>query len=710
MLVPTTVLIMGRCVDFMILINVLHVLLSLNPNVHRNIQHHKREPTTSIGYRYKQYSSLLMLYKCVHISTTMLKRNKIQSLSVLLLLLASCISARHYFIAPNVSKCQDYNAGNCFTLIEFAMNISHIDQGINLTLSFLPGEHLLTTRLTVNGSQNIALTGQNSSNSSVYTVKCQGTSGFEFGDIRNLNITHLKFIGCGNVYYGGAISIITTNTVLIKGCHFIDNHVTWSGGAIFVKDIVAMKIETSFFNNNSAESVLNDRGTRGGAIGVIQGSVINTNSHFTSNSAELGGSIYVETGNISSTNGSYTNNIAQIKIPGGQAGGAIGVQSGNISSMGVYYTNNSADTGGAIFAYLANIYSNKDHYINNSGHRYGGAIFVSSSGNISSTSNHYIDNSAGEDGGAINIYSGNLSSTTDHYANNSAGSGGAIIMGLGSCNVHNNTFIMNTAAEGAVIHKTGGILEIGQSILTDNFASNKSSLYLDNVTSTIAEGVTFINNQGSLFVSSTQVQIIGAAAFINNLGDFGGAITAIQKSQVTLSTTSTVTIRSNTATNGGGIYLALSTLQVYHPLELTDNRASEYGGGIYTSRSEIEFTSEQTQTLEIINNIAPNGGAICAIESNIHISETYVDFNSNRAITNGGAIYLGQNSKIYLLKNEPDRGNLNVRLDFTNNSAEKGSAIYVADNTNDGALCHRANTEINQAECFIQTLMSYTSN
>ena len=73
-------------------------------------------------------------------------------------------------------------------------------------------------------------------------------------------------------------------------------------------------------------------------------------------------------------------------------------------------------------------------------------------------------------------------------------------------------------------------------------------------------------------------------------------------------------------------------------------------------------------------------------------------------------MYLGQNSKIQLLKNEPDYvrdDNLHVRLDFTSNSAEKGGAIYVAHNTIDGVLCQRADRKVNQAECFIQTLHKY---
>ena len=43
---------------------------------------------------------------------------------------------------------------------------------------------------------------------------------------------------------------------------------------------------------------------------------------------------------------------------------------------------------------------------------------------------------------------------------------------------------------------------------------------------------------------------------------------------------------------------------INHAFELTDNKASEYGGGIYASRSEIEFSTKQTQTLQITNNTA----------------------------------------------------------------------------------------------------------
>ena len=152
--------------------------------------------------------------------------------------------------------------------------------------------------------------------------------------------------------------------------------------------------------------------------------------------------------------------------------------------------------------------------------------------------------------------------------------------------------------------------------------------------------------------------------------------------------------------------LTQSNLHVYHSIELTDNHATDFGGGIYAYQSDIVFKPEQTKRSKITKNTASNGGAICAIASNILISNTYMKVSSNIAKENGGAIYLEQNSKIYVRKHKPEFRSIGpkVRLVFTSNSAKKGGAIFVADNTNDGAICQGANTEIYQTECFIQTL------
>ena len=74
--------------------------------------------------------------------------------------------------------------------------------------------------------------------------------------------------------------------------------------------------------------------------------------------------------------------------------------------------------------------------------------------------------------------------------------------------------------------------------------------------------------------------------------------------------------------------------------------------------------------------------------SNIHISKTLADLKSNTARFHGGALCLEQNSKIYLLKNELEpTNNRIIMLNLSNNSADEGGAIYVADNSNIAVLC-----------------------
>ena len=633
--------------------------------------------------------------------STMSKRNPIYVLLLLLVTLASYVSAEHFYIVHNdsTSQCQRYSAGTCFTLAEFASNSSYLDQD-NLTLSFLPGQHLLTRRLTITGAQNITLTGQNSSNS-LFTIKCQGTSGFEFRDIQSLNIEYLEFTGCGNVERGGAIYIRRADNVLIRGCHFTDNHVVGyrsTGGSIYTGNTVAMNIEESFFDNNYADSLFR---SGGGAIYVSSGNINSTNVYYTNNSAVNGGAISVSfAGNITSTNDYYTNNSADY-------GGAIYVSSGNITSTNDQYINNIAFiAGGAIYVSSGNITSTNDLYTNNNA-IYGGVIFVES-GNITSTNDHYINNSAGYNGGAIDVSFGDITSTNDKYINNSADRGGTIYASGEDTKLSGVNFEHNSAGEGAVIYQNGGALVIGQSNITDNVSSNNSTVYINSGTLSLSGGVNFMNNQGSLYVFNTQVEVKGIVAFVNNFGDSGGAISAFL-SGISFNTASTVTIFNNTATNGGGISLIQSNMHVYHSIELTDNHATDFGGGIYAYQSDIEFKPEQNQRSDITKNTASNGGAICAIASNIHISNTYVEVNSNIAKVNGGAIYLEQNSKIYVRKHELDTVP-KVRLDITSNSAEKGGAIFVADNTNDGVTCQGANTEIYQAECFLQTLGLYKIN
>ena len=75
----------------------------------------------------------------------MLSRNTLNWL-VLLLTLATVTRSEHYHIVMPVDStdlCHDYRNETCFTLEQFVQT-DLLSGGDNLTLSFLPGDHVLT--------------------------------------------------------------------------------------------------------------------------------------------------------------------------------------------------------------------------------------------------------------------------------------------------------------------------------------------------------------------------------------------------------------------------------------------------------------------------------------------------------------------------------------------------------------------------------------
>ena len=55
--------------------------------------------------------------------------------------------------------------------------------------------------------------------------------------------------------------------------------------------------------------------------------------------------------------------------------------------------------------------------------------------------------------------------------------------------------------------------------ITDNFASNKNTVYMNSGTLSLSERVNFMNNQGSLYVFNTQVEFKGIVIILVTLGE-----------------------------------------------------------------------------------------------------------------------------------------------------------------------------------------------
>ncbi len=626
----------------------------------------------------------------------MLSRNILNWL-VLLLTLATVTRSEHYHIVPvdSTDSCHDYRNGTCFTL-EQLVQTDLLSGGDNLTLSFLPGDHVLTEQLLIRNFSHVQITGQNTS-TTVVGFHSNGTIRFVSTE---LIIEGLRFIGANirpqNSHQG--LIIDGARDVYIKDCYFM-NFVLLNQTETHIVKIAntqTVTIESILFMNNTGQAlyieaddanITNSEFTRndGGAtvVDIESNNTLINNTEFNYNSAESGGAVEVVSGTVVIIWCNFTNNKAS------HFGGAIVVFSGSVSISNSTLTNNSADySGGAISVSSGNVSISKSELTNNSA-SIGGAIDVTS-GSVS-ISNSELTNNSADFGGAIDVYSGSVSISNSELTNNVANKGGAIDVFQSSALIINNTDITNNI----------GSLSISQS----------------NVTFT---GMNIVSNNGPIYAFNSRVEFNGPTTLSNNRGELGGAIRTDQ-SEIYINTEGVI-ITNNTATFGGGIFLRESTLFVNEPVKIYHNTAQD-GGGIYAYSSRVEFQPlvpmvdaygdplPPNKQSEITHNIAENnGGGIHAVSSTIELTLSYVNIDSNTAATSGGGVYLQQSSKLYLFKKdfEYQWRDEYVKLMINNNSAQYGGGIFVADDTESGT-CRGGATETDDtrtifADCFIQTI------
>ncbi len=645
---------------------------------------------------------------------------------VLLLTLATVTRSEHYHIivpVDSTDSCHDYRNGTCFTL-EQLVQTDLLSGGDNLTLSFLPGDHVLTEQLLIRNFSHVQITGQNTST----TIHSNGA--ILLVSITKLIIERLDFIGANigqrNSHQG--LIIDGAHDVYIKDCYFLDFELLNQAKTHIVKiaNTQTATIESTLFMNNTGRAlhieadeyvnITNSEFTRndGGAVDIKSNSTLINNTEFNYNSARNGGAVEVVSGTVVITWCNFTNNKASL------FGGAISAGSGNVFISDSELTNNSANySGGAIYVYSGSASISNSDLTNNSAD-YGGAIYVYS-GSVSISNSELTNNSADSNGGAIIVISGSVYISNSELTNNSADyAGGAIIVDSGNVYISDSELTNNSAKESGVIRAfRSSTLIINNTDITNNIGSLNISQ--SKVTFT---GMNIVSNNGPIYALNSRVEFNGSTTLSNNRGMLGGAISADQ-SEIYINTEGVI-ITNNTATSGGAIFLRSSTLFVNEPVKIYHNTAQD-GGGIYAYSSRIEFQPlvsmvdaggdplPPNKSSEITDNIAENnGGGIYAVSSTIELTQSYVNIDSNTATTSGGGVYLQQSSKLYLFKKDeefqwtPDQY---VKLLINNNLAQYGGGIFVADDTQRSA-CGGGATETDDtstilADCFIQTINLY---
>ncbi|XP_065896048.1 probable outer membrane protein pmp20 [Dysidea avara] len=499
------------------------------------------------------------------------------------------------------------------------------------------------------------------------TVKFFNNTAAHYGGaVHNTDYSNVTFHGNSFVSftnntakYGGAIHIYNNSGVSfddVSTMIFTENTANENGGALggYVNSNI------SFMGNSTITFTKNKATYEGGAVRCNN----HCNILFSGNS-----------------NVTFSKNIA-VEGKGGAVDTRVNSHAAFSEKSYVLFILNSATNGGAMAcdkstaSFSGDSVASFDHNIGREWN--GGAIYCVFYSFISFHENStvkFYNNRAVQYGGAVHnvdyshvIFYGN---SFVSFVNNAAKYGGAIHVYFDSRVLFDNfsttAFVENTA------NKTGGALG-GFDYSNILFMGNSKIIFKLNKATTGEGGAVRCNlHCNTLFTGNSNV------TFSENSAVEGGAIDTRSSSDISIRGSSQVTFTNNDATEGGAMQCAIQSSIMFdgHVAVVTfiHNRASRFGGAISVDSSVVRFSS--TSLVEFSSNIAETGGAVSLNSQSgaIFQDNCNVTFSNNKCKLTGGALFL--NSQI----------TLNISgaslINFHNNEAKTGGgAIYSYDNCN----------------------------
>ena len=306
-----------------------------------------------------------------------------------------------------------------------------------------------------------------------------------------------------------------------------------------------------------------------------------------------------------------------------------------------------------------------------------------------------------------------LTINNSYFFSNNAAEGGVVTTYYDdpSFNISNSIFTNNSATSfGGVIYCPGGEFDINNC----NFSSNEvrtiggGLLFISQCSTNIANSK-FDHNVGSIYTFNSNLNFSGNSKLKNSTEPFiagnestsqeGGVITSFQSTVTFTEISETNNILSCQARDGGAILAIESTIIMHGETTIANNNlitfANSRGGGISLIQSHLEIKGK----CNLVNNSAVRGGGIHATSSTVAVYTPGTLQIINNYAELGGGMNLELNSKLYVLKSEAFFTIFTNRcfLNFTDNHANYGGAVYVEDSTNPGSCS-------SDSECFIQTL------
>ena len=532
----------------------------------------------------------------------------------------------------------------------------------NSKFIFLPGNHQMDSRLSLENLTNVTFQGDIDSNNRSFIVFAP--------------LAHINWTDCTN------ISIIRL-VFLLSGTAGIDNFFI---SMQFLRSVNSQLLEITFMGGqNHLHST---------AVRCYESSINISNSNFVDCSSYVGAAIVGYSCSLYSDSNFFINNSAKL-----YGGAVVILQSKAIFTGRSSFINNIAlvFSGGAITSYNSEVeIRGSSVFIKNSitSPLFGrGGALLSSDGKLHISGNAYfVNNSAGFQGGGLYVYNTSVNLNGDIYFDGNT----ALISGGGICLANNsrmygwglhfmNNHAFNTGESlglrsgaptlgGGISVFNGSHIYLVGAHFENNTASSGASILLSIISTGIFANITAVGNKanlsgGVIYVDSGSVLLIGRNYLISNSAQiFGGAIFTLT-SEITFSGANYIT--GNTvpaAGGGGGVYFSFSNSTVSGVFVLRNNAVRYFGGAIYGGFSSITFQRGVVSLIEA--NSAESGGAIYTLDTSITLTG-HQSFIGNSA-QQGGALALLGNSKITIASPQ--------NVNFINNRAESdGGAIFFAD-------------------------------
>ncbi len=565
----------------------------------------------------------------------------------LLLLLPLASTQATYHIRPTSdSPCPHED---CLTLSEYASQNRNYSNSDNLTLIFLPGEHVLNSSIVFQWPpyDSVTLLGNDSSLPNITSkIVCNECSAFSLIYVSKVEIRALGFETCGQI-----TPEQTASQQDLFGLLKNTGNVVPTVSALFVPHfhLTSCRMDSNYLPLYGYESAVHSQ-----------------DCEFTNNTGAYGGAVLAHSSTVEFTGQTlFQDNIAT------KDGGAMFISASDllIRECAVFLNNKAEGSGGAITIHNSrakfhdNVSSLSAVIVNTSGHRdqlfeFGRHNFSDRSGGavcVSYSRVYFFDKAMFQNNTAVDGTGGGMSikySSMVHFEGftefigNSAGTdGGGIFLTLSTVVFRNMIIFSRNMVQGSGggICTNGGSLNItGLGVYTDNTAA------LSGGAVSIADGAV--------------VTITREQRFERNVATIGGAVALEKDSELNVFAFmyyQHIVFSGNQAVYGGAIFSdSGSSLTLKGTHQFVGNVAKYvgfggYGGAIYALGTTLSLGGWQNYT----KNTARYGGAIAMAQyaeaRNLSLLfTTSILFYNNYASKSGGAIFVEQDLVTHCGSNE----------------------------------------------------------